>query len=138
MVVIMKKIIVLFVLFSFLISCSGTKEVSSNKKFISKFSKANEYYVATEKMPVPVDGIGSIQNKVIAPEVVKEENIDGMVYVNAYINENGTVDFVEIVKSLNPDCDNEALRVVKDSKFIPGYHMGKAIKMVITVPIVFR
>ena len=88
-------------------------------------------------MPEPIGGIGNIQNKVVMPDIVEKDNIDGLVYINAYINETGAVDFVEVVKGITPECDNEALRVVKDAKFKPGTQKGKSIKMVVTVPIVF-
>ncbi len=133
----MKNLFLYFLVFSLLYGCSTSQQNQAPKRFPSKYPKALEYYVACEKMPEIVGGIRNIQNKVIIPEIAKNGSVSGNVYVNAYINESGTVDYVEIVKGLQQDCDNEALRVVKDAKFIPGSQKGKSIKMVVIVPIVF-
>ena len=134
----MKNIVIAIFITVLLFNCSSTETNKYPKRFPSKYEKAMEYYVACEIMPEPIGGIGNIQNKVVMPDIVKKENIDGLVYVNAYINETGIVDFVEVVKGINPECDTEALRVVKDAKFKPGMQKGKTIKMVVTVPIVFK
>lgn len=134
----MKNIFIVIFISALLYSCSSTETNKYPKRFPSKYEKAMEYYVACEIMPEPVGGIGNIQNKVVMPDIVKRDNIDGLVYVNAYINEEGTVDFVEVVKGINPECDTEALRVVKAAKFKPGTQKGKSIKMVVTVPIIFK
>ena len=87
-----------------------------------------EYYVACEIMPEPIGGIGNIQNKVVMPDIVKKDNIDGLVYINAYINETGAVDFVEVVKGITPECDNEALRVEKMLNLNQVHRKARALK----------
>ena len=134
----MKHIFTLFAVVQLSISCSSSNQALLNEDKTSVYPKANEYYVAVENMPSPVGTISTIQKNVVNPEIVKRKNIDGMVYINTYINENGDVDFVEVRKGINPECDTEALRVVKESKFNPGYHNNVAVKTLIIVPIVFN
>lgn len=134
----MKQIFFFFIVIQLFIGCSNSNQALLNDENTSEYPKAKEYYIAVENLPSPVGTISTIQNKVVNPEIVKKDKINGMVYVNTYINENGIVDFVEIRKGINRECDKEALRVVKDSKFNPGFHNGVAVKTLIIIPIVFR
>jgi protein TonB len=134
----MKQIFFFFIVIQLFIGCSSSNKASLNDESTSEYSKAKEYNFSVENMPTPVGTITAIQNKVVNPEIVKKNNIDVMVYVNAYINESGSVDFVEIRKGINPECDKEAMRVVKESRFNPGFDNGIAVKTLIIVPIVFR
>ena len=44
----------------------------------------------------------------------------------------------KFVKKLGAGCDEEAIRVLKKSKFKPGYDKGKPVKVRFTLPIFFR
>ena len=69
---------------------------------------------------------------------IKEEK-EGKVILRFVVTKTGGVDKVEIVKSLQPDCDNEAIRVVKMlPKFIPGKYSGKPMSFWYTLPVTFR
>lgn len=121
--------------------CSSGTQTETRKeapKFTSSYARASEYSPAVEKMPVPIGGIGEIQKQVVFPESLKNEKIDVMVYVMAFLNEEGIVDFAEIRKGFHPDCDKEALRAVREAKFVPGSMYGTKVKTVVVVPIIFR
>ena len=48
-------------------------------------------------------------------------------------------DKIKVVKTLDPYCDKEAIRVIMSMpKWIPGKQNGKAVSVKYTVPIVFR
>ena len=44
----------------------------------------------------------------------------------------------KLAKKLGAGCDEEAIRVLKKSKFKPGYDKGKPVKVRFTLPIFFR
>ena len=61
------------------------------------------------------------------------EEIGGLI-----INEEGKVESHKLAKKLGAGCDEEAIRVLKKSKFKPGYDKGKPVKVRFTLPIFFR
>ena len=62
----------------------------------------------------------------------------GIGQVQSIINEKGKIEDPKVVKKLGAGCDEEALRVLKKSKFKPGYDKGKPVKVRFTLPIFFR
>lgn len=96
------------------------------------------YYVAVDMMPEPFGGIEKMQQNVNYPAEAKKEGIVGKVLVKAFINENGEVTRAEIVKGLGYGCDEEALWVVKSTRFRPGKKNGKPIKVQLTIPVSFK
>jgi protein TonB len=95
-------------------------------------------FVAVEKMPEPVGGIGAIQKKIIYPEFAIKAGIQGKVHVKAFVDENGNVFKVELVRGIGGGCDEVAMEAVKNSDFIPGKQRGRAVKVQVGIPIVFK
>ncbi len=123
------------------------KPVKSQYQFAKPQS---EYFVAVEHMPEPIGGIKAIQEKIVYPEIAKRAGIEGRVYVKAYIDENGDVTKVELIKGLADGAfwsgdgnagvglEEEAMRAVKETKFIPGNQRGHKVKTQVSVPILFK
>jgi protein TonB len=63
--------------------------------------------------------------------------VQGKVYVKAYVDENGNVVKVELVKGIGAGCDEEAMKAVQSTLFNPGKQRGKPVKVQVTVPIRF-
>ncbi len=95
-------------------------------------------FIAVEQMPVPIGGIASIQKRIAYPEIARRAGVEGRVFVKAFVDEKGKVIKVELLKGIGAGCDEEALKAVKNSLFIPGKQRGKAVKVQVTVPILFR
>jgi protein TonB len=73
------------------------------------------------------------------PDSAIEHNIEGRVIVKFVVNEDGRISDCEIVKRVDKDCDEEALRVVKKMpRWKPGIQNGKAVRVYLTLPIVFK
>ena len=96
------------------------------------------FYLMCEKMPELIGGMDGLQKKIKYPLQAKTLGVQGVVYVQAIINEEGIVDSSKLVKKLGAGCDEEAIRVLKKSKFKPGYDKGKPVKVRFTLPIFFR
>ena len=95
-------------------------------------------YLMCEKMPELVGGMDAIQKKIRYPLQAKSLGVQGVVYVQSIIDEKGKIVEPKVVKKLGAGCDEEALRVLKKSKFKPGYDKGKPVKVRFTLPIFFR
>jgi protein TonB len=96
------------------------------------------YFVAVEELPEPVGGIGAIQAMVVYPEIAKRAGVEGTVYVEAFVDENGNVTRTSLVKGIGAGCDEAAMTAVTKVKFKPGKQRGKAVKVRMSIPIRFR
>lgn len=96
------------------------------------------YFVAVEEMPEPIGGIQAIQSKIVYPEIAKRAGVEGRVYVLAFVDESGAVTNAKIIKGIGAGCDEAALDAVKKTKFKPGKQRGKAVKVQVSIPIVFK
>ncbi len=97
-----------------------------------------QYFVAVEDMPEPIGGIQAIQDKIVYPEIAKRAGIEGRVFVKAFVNKEGTVTKVEIMKGLGAGCDEAAEKAVRETKFKPGKQRGKPVNVQVVIPIVFK
>ena len=73
------------------------------------------------------------------PRICQENNIQGRVLVTFIVNKDGAIVDPEVVKSVNPSLDKEALRVISGMpKWKPGSQRGKPVRVKYTVPVNFR
>jgi protein TonB len=95
-----------------------------------------------EKMPEYVGGMEAmysfLKNELQYPEVARNNNIQGTVLLEFVIERDGSVSNVKPLVSLYPECDAEAIRVVKKMpKWKPGEQMGKPVRCYFNLPIRF-
>ncbi|MCF6268850.1 MAG: energy transducer TonB [Melioribacteraceae bacterium] len=95
------------------------------------------FYVV-EEMPTPIGGIAAIQKQIDYPEIAIRGGVQGRVFVKAFVDEEGKVFKVELLKGIGGGCDEEALRAVKNTMFSPGKQRGRAVKVQVTVPVLFK
>ena len=95
----------------------------------------DSFYLAVEKMPTPIGGIAAIQERIVCPEAAKRA---GRVYVKAFVDENGNVHKVELVKGIGASCDKEAIAAVMKTKFNPGMQRGKPVKVQVLIPLLIK
>jgi TonB family protein len=73
------------------------------------------------------------------PRNCMENNIQGRVIVTFVVNKDGSIVEAEVVKSVDPELDAEALRLVNSMpSWTPGTQNGKAVRVKFTVPVTFR
>jgi len=96
------------------------------------------YFVAVEDLPEPVGGIAAIQAAVVYPEIAKRAGVEGTVYIEAFVDEGGTVTRTKVVKGIGAGCDEAAQAAVAKTKFKPGKQRGKPVKVRMSIPIRFR
>jgi TonB family protein len=72
------------------------------------------------------------------PDSAKRKGIQGKVVVRFYVTNEGNVTGHEVIRSVDPELDAEAMRVIKTlTRFEPGYRDGKAVTVFYEVPISF-
>jgi len=118
------------------------EEVAVVAEEVQEDVDAAEPFVVVEEMPMFPGGepalLAFISEHTQYPEVAKENNIQGKVIVRFCVTSKGGVDKVEILKSVDPELDKEAIRVVKTlPAFKPGKQGGKPVPVWYMVPINF-
>ena len=103
---------------------------------------AAEPFVVVEEMPMFPGGEAALLAYIAAntqyPEIAKENNIQGKVIVRFCVTSKGGVDKVSILKSVDPELDKEAIRVIGTlPAFKPGKQGGKPVPVWYMVPINF-
>lgn len=71
------------------------------------------------------------------PNLALSQGIEGMVRVRFVIETNGELSNIGIDKSVGGGCDEEAIRVIKLTKWIPGRVDGSPVRTQIFYPITF-
>ena len=101
-----------------------------------------QVYRSVEQMPEFPGGAVAlmryIDSQVQIPQI-PEKITNGRVVVQFVVQSDGSIGEVKVVRSVHPDYDQEAIRVVKSlPKFTPGRQNGQAVAVWYTLPVVFR
>jgi protein TonB len=73
------------------------------------------------------------------PSIASEQGIQGVVHLRFVVTPSGTIEEVEIIKSLDPSCDKEAQRAVKTMpKWTPGKQNGNPVYVYYSLPVRFK
>ena len=103
----------------------------------------DEVFMVAEQMPEYPGGMKELfkflQNNVKYPESAMKKNVQGRVIVQFVVEKDGTPTEFNVVRSVDPDLDAEALRVMKAmSKWKPGMQRGEVVRVKYTVPVSFQ
>ncbi|MBK7588756.1 MAG: energy transducer TonB [Bacteroidetes bacterium] len=73
------------------------------------------------------------------PTQAREMGIQGKVICRFVVNSDGLITNLTTINSIGGGCEQEALRVLKMMpKWKPGKHQGKAVKVQMQLPILFK
>ena len=102
-----------------------------------------EVFMVVEDQPEFPGGTAALleylRKNIKYPAICRENNIQGRVLVTFIVNKDGAIVEPEVVKSVNPSLDKEALRVISTMpNWKPGSQRGKPVRVKYTVPVNFR
>ena len=100
-------------------------------------------FMVVEDMPEFPGGTAALleylRKNIKYPAICRENNIQGRVIVSFVVTKDGAIVDPEVVKSVNPSLDKEAVRVISTMpNWKPGMQRGKAVRVKYTVPVNFR
>ena len=73
------------------------------------------------------------------PPVAQQQKVQGKVVAVFYVEKDGSITGVNVVRSLSPECDREALRVLKMMpNWTPGIQHDEPCRTKVQIPIVFK
>lgn len=102
-----------------------------------------EVFMVAEQMPEYPGGMKEmlkfLQENVKYPENAMKNNVQGRVIVQFVVEKDGTLTEFKVARSVDPDLDAEALRVLQIMpKWKPGMQRGKIVRVKFTVPVSFK
>lgn len=135
---IMKKIA--FLLFAALLS---TTTITAQKTVVSMRQSDEKVFNTVEVMPEFPGGVDSLMTFLMRtikyPKEAMDKGIQGRVVVRFVVEKDGQVSEPEILRSVFPVFNEEALRVIRCMpKWKPGMQSGKVVRVFFTLPISFR
>ena len=112
-------------------------------KTSSSKSDEGEIFVVVERTPEFPGGMGELmkylQRNVRYPAAAQQAGIQGKVEVEFTVKKDGSVSDVKVIRSVNPELDAEAVRVISAMpKWKPGEQRGTPVDARFEMPIVFR
>ena len=103
----------------------------------------NKVYETVEQMPEFPGGMEEmmkfLQRNIQYPANAAKNEVEGRVILQFVVEKDGQIGDVKVVRSVDPELDAEAMRVVKSMpNFIPGRQDGKPVAVFYTIPISFK
>ena len=105
--------------------------------------KKEEVFRHVEQMPQFPGGDAElykfISQNLNYPAMAIENGVQGKVIVQFVVTKDGSIGNVKVVRSVDRDLDNEAIRVCKNlPNFIPGKQNGQPVNVWYTLPVTFK
>lgn len=102
-----------------------------------------EPFIVVEEMPEFPGGLPALMKYVGEnlryPDVPMENNVEGKVTIKFCVTAKGGIDQISVLKSVDPELDKEAMRVVSTlPAFKPGKQGGKPVPVWFMLPIAFK
>jgi len=120
------------------------KKDEANFNALSEKSKMEgEIFTVVEDQPTFKGGMQALSDHLASnlqyPAQARQQGIEGRVFVQFVVEKDGSLSNVTSVKGIGGGCDEEAVRVLKESpKWKPGKQRGKPVKVRMILPITFN
>lgn len=101
-------------------------------------------FVWVESMPEPLGGMDTFMSylakNIKYPKSGQRMGIQGRVFVQFIVDEEGNLTDIKVIKGINADFDSEAVRVLSQSpnKWKPGKQRGRPVKVRMVIPIIYK
>ena len=96
------------------------------------------FYKTVEVMPEPYGGIEALYKKIGYPYEAKEEEIEGTVTALVFIDRDGEVLDVQILKGIGYGCDEAVKTALLYHRFKPGLIRGQKVKVQMEMSFEFK
>src|ERR1035437_4633 len=95
-------------------------------------------YTTAEVMPEPVAGMNGIYRRLVYPKLAKENKVEGIVKIQALINQAGDVTESKILNDIGFECGESARITIFYTRFKPGLQKSKPVMVRIIIPVEFK
>jgi len=109
----------------------------------SEEQTSSEVFLVVEQMPEFSGGIDAwnnfLKNQIEYPAQARRMGVEGRVFVSFIVQADGELTDIKIVRGIGAGCDEEALRVLKESPYWnPGEQRGKKVPTRMSVSLTFK
>jgi TonB family protein len=117
-------------------------EKAASEQVLPNTQKNGEVFMVVEQNPEFPGGLRELGNylgrSIRYPSAAQRANVQGKVFVQFVVGEDGTIRDPKILKGIGFGCDEEALRITLNMpKWNPGRQNGKAVAVQFNLPINF-
>ena len=135
-----------------LVGCGTTSETaretsSSADDFRDRLAKPpaentaqgdGEVFMIADEMPYLIGGLASVQSRVVYPQSLVRAGIEGRVFVQFVVDEEGIPGDIVVVRSPHHLMDQPAIDAIAGAEFRPGKRDGVAVPVKMSLPITFK
>jgi TonB family protein len=125
----------------YLIEYYSTGKFINGKRFLNDkvIAEYSEFETQAQLNGGMIKFYQTVSNEMKYPRNSREKGIQGKVFVEFFINENGLISDIKAIESPNKELADEAVRSVKFSpKWNPATFRGTACRSRMVVPIIFK
>lgn len=97
-----------------------------------------DFFTVVEQMPELIGGLAELQASINYPDQARRAGIEGRVFVQFIVNEQGEVENPQVIRGIGGGADEEAIRAVREARFRPGMQRGRPVRVQYSLPIVFQ
>ena len=106
-------------------------------------ARSEKTYDVVETMPEFSGGTGEMMKYLVKniryPKEMEEQKVEGRVIVTFVVRKNGEIVDAKVVKSVHPQLDAEALRIINGMpNWTPGMQNGKPVNVKFALPVSFK
>jgi TonB family protein len=111
--------------------------------FLTEFPTYSEFLeienAGDRRMKTDLQMKNYVQSEATYPEIARQLNIEGTVYVSFVVDKEGKITDVNIARSVHESLDKEAIKAVKKLPImIPGKKSKKPVRAEYTIPVKFE
>lgn len=115
-----------------------TKDIASESSQVK-----GEIFTIVESKPEFQGGTDGfykyVMNEMRYPLEARQKGVEGRVDVEFVVDKDGSLSDVKVINGIGAGCDTEAVRVVQNAPaFKPGTQNGRAVRVRMVVPIIFK
>ena len=122
---------------------AATEKADEAEVIVQQPATKGEVFMVVEQMPEFPGGMKELmtylKDNIKYPKAAQDKKVQGRVIVQFVVEKDGTPTEFNVVRSVDPDLDAEALRVLGGMpKWKPGMQKGQVVRVKYTVPVAFR
>ncbi|MCH8569527.1 MAG: energy transducer TonB [Balneolales bacterium] len=89
-------------------------------------------------MPEMIGGQRALYRNLVYPNIARRSGIEGRVILQFIVDENGRPQDINILRDPGGGLGDAAVNALRQVRFTPGMQRGKAVRVQLTQPVVFR
>ena len=122
---------------------AATEKANEAEVIVQEPATKDEAFAVVEQMPEFPGGMKELmtylKDNIKYPKAAQDKKVQGRVIVQFVVEKDGTPTEFNVVRSVDPDLDAEALRVLGGMpKWKPGMQKGQVVRVKYTVPVSFK